>query len=200
MIGRTDSFTSPRLFEFLSPLYLPVFSKPSCSLSLCSLDSPLPHHTPVPSGFLQCLASPFLSLSPASFLLDSLISDRPRAPIGAHLLFHRTVSAPRHPAGNRTYWVLFTEAPWPRCASGTRQEAAERVIKASSALDFMLAGETLSCRTAAGPALPCLCSVMTLVPRARRYKTGRSSGQGMESSRTQAWVHGGAHKDCICVC
>lgn len=67
MIGQTGSFTSLRLFDPLPhPPYLPVFSKPRCSLSLCSFDSPLPCHTPVPSGFLQCLASSLLSLYPAS--------------------------------------------------------------------------------------------------------------------------------------
>lgn len=82
-----------------------------------------------------------------------------------HLLSLRTVSTHRHPAGNRTCWVLFTEAPWPGRASGTRQETAERVAKATSPLDFMLAGETLPCGTTAGSALPCLCSVMAPEPR-----------------------------------
>jgi hypothetical protein len=82
-----------------------------------------------------------------------------------HLLSLRTVSIHRHPAGNRTFWVLFTEAPWPGRASGTRQEAAERVTKAASPLDFMLDREALSCGKAAGSALPCLCSVMAPEPR-----------------------------------
>lgn len=81
-----------------------------------------------------------------------------------HLLSLRAVSTYRHPAGNRTYWVLFTEAPRPGRASGTRQEAAKGVTKAASPLDFMLAGEALSCGTAAGSALPCLCYVMAPEP------------------------------------
>lgn len=59
MTGQTDVFTTPRLLE---PLYLLVFSKPSCSLYLCYLDFPLLCHSPVPSG--SSMLSTVSSLSP----------------------------------------------------------------------------------------------------------------------------------------
>lgn len=77
----------------------------------------------------------------------------------------RAVPARRHPTGGRVYRAIPAEAPRPRCACGSRQEAAKGLSKAAAPLVFLLASEPLSCTTAAGPPLPCLCPVMAPEPQ-----------------------------------
>lgn len=79
----------------------------------------------------------------------------------------REVPAHRHPVGGRAYRTKSAEAPRPRCACGSRQEAAEGFTRDAALLGFLLAGEVLSCTAAAGPPLPCLCPVIVPEPQSQ---------------------------------
>jgi hypothetical protein len=158
------------------PLICPVFSSklgflPSSAISSAlalSFHPILLSHLPLlrfwqrpASSLLQAFATPshsHFSFWISCFRLRELWAEtQDTALTGTASLSFRAIPAHRHPAGDRTFRALPAEAPQPRCACDSRQETDEGLTKVAAPLDFLLAGEALSCRTVAGPALLCLC-------------------------------------------